>query len=61
MDELNQGFTNDLSKTFDDDETFGTNTVTHFCKKLPIRGGLLFQQGEKCPHCGEIVREKAFK
>ncbi len=59
MDELNQGFTNDLSKTFDDDEPF--DKVLHHCAIMHTyahkQQGTLLSIGTRCPHCGDVVKK----
>lgn len=56
MDELNSGShadAADLSKTFDQDETF--NKVMHRC--LARNKGRLVPKGTKCEHCGKVIEK----
>lgn len=53
MDELNQGFNNDLSKTFDTDDL---HEVLHACPKINL-ALVKVAAGHTCPYCGETIKK----
>lgn len=55
MNELGQGFTYDLSKTFDTDDL--TRRVEHLCPAPTGGKVLLLQPGTACPYCGKLVKQ----
>jgi hypothetical protein len=59
MDDLRSGSyadSTDISKTFDQDETF--NKAPHVCPNMVARTTTLLPIGSKCPRCGQLVEVK---